>query len=236
MDNLWPIISFCTSFLALMRWRTSYEKYINRSPHDNQNFTKCTLLLFNMITRPYVDKHPVVLNIYDLGSANNYLQNLGIGVYHTGTHVFESEFNYGGHPSEETGIFEIQPKFDESLGEDFTFNRQEVRQLVQSLGRKRFKGNEYHLFRNNCNHFTNAFIQVLCGVEIPKWINRLARIGANIPFLESMLPIEVMTPNVTAVPDNRLVPTHDHTSQPNPTLNASITYGRQTHKTRNYIV
>lgn len=38
------------------------------------------------------------------------------------------------------------------------------------------------------------FLQTLCGKDLPKWVNRLATVSANIPFIEKALPKEWLTP------------------------------------------
>lgn len=40
-----------------------------------------------------------------------------------------------------------------------------------------YNGDSYHLIVKNCNHFCEDICYKLTGNSIPKWVNRLARIG-----------------------------------------------------------
>lgn len=125
----------------------------------------------------------VHLNVYDLTSVNGYTHWLGLGVYHSGVEVHGVEYAFGAHEYPTTGIFEGDPK----QCEGFTFRKSiligrtemdltDVRAKMGELAEK-YRGNAYNLITKNCNHFCNDVCLWLTGNSIPRWVNRLARIG-----------------------------------------------------------
>uniref|UniRef100_A0A7N0SZ97 PPPDE domain-containing protein n=1 Tax=Kalanchoe fedtschenkoi TaxID=63787 RepID=A0A7N0SZ97_KALFE len=130
-------------------------------------------------------KTPVYLNVYDLTAANGCLYWAGIGAFHTGIEVHGTEFAFGSHEFSASGIFEVDPH--ECPG--FTFRKSiligttsldddEVRDFMD-LQSVRYYGNTYHLIYKNCNHFSADLCQKMTGNPIPKWVNRLAKIGSK---------------------------------------------------------
>jgi hypothetical protein len=146
----------------------------------------------------------VKLNIYDMYWINDYASVLGVGVYHSGVEIHGIEYAYGGHPFEFSGIFENNPGEAEELGENFKFKESqicgetdftayEIKKIVQQLGED-YRGDKYHLITKNCNHFSQMFVKMLTGTDIPPWVNRLASMSGSIPFFERLVPPEWLTP------------------------------------------
>ncbi|KAL8054535.1 hypothetical protein ABFX02_05G142400 [Erythranthe guttata] len=134
---------------------------------------------------------PVYLNVYDLTPINGYAYWLGLGIYHSGVQVHGIEYAFGAHEHSATGIFEVEPKHCPG----FTFRKSiligrsdlglnEVSEFMEKLAEE-YSGNTYNLITRNCNHFCNDVCLRLTGRPIPRWVNRLARLGL---FCNCVLP------------------------------------------------
>ncbi|KAL7150951.1 hypothetical protein ABFS83_05G147900 [Erythranthe nasuta] len=128
---------------------------------------------------------PVYLNVYDLTPINGYAYWLGLGIYHSGVQVHGIEYAFGAHEHSATGIFEVEPKHCPG----FTFRKSiligrsdlglnEVSEFMEKLAEE-YSGNTYNLITRNCNHFCNDVCLRLTGRPIPRWVNRLARLGEH---------------------------------------------------------
>ncbi|XP_024940545.1 deubiquitinase DESI2 isoform X2 [Cephus cinctus] len=149
-------------------------------------------------------REPIILNVYDMYRINDYTGPIGLGVFHSGVEIYGSEYAYGGHSRSISGIFKITPRVADDLGEQFRFRQSvhigytdftedDVCRIVAELG-KDFRGDRYHLMNKNCNHFSSQFTHILCGQEIPGWVNRLAYFSSWVPFLQRCLPKNWLTP------------------------------------------
>nr|XP_010929119.1 deSI-like protein At4g17486 [Elaeis guineensis] len=137
---------------------------------------------------------PVYLNVYDLTPINGYAYWLGLGVYHSGVQVHGVEYAYGAHEHATPGIFEGEPRqcpgfvFRKSILIGRTdMGPREVRALMEELATD-YTGNTYNLISKNCNHFCNETCLRLTNKPIPRWVNRLAKIGL---LLNCVLPVQV---------------------------------------------
>uniref|UniRef100_A0A0E0A5W4 PPPDE domain-containing protein n=1 Tax=Oryza glumipatula TaxID=40148 RepID=A0A0E0A5W4_9ORYZ len=133
---------------------------------------------------------PVYLNVYDVTPANGYARWLGLGVYHSGVQGMYALLSspsilyaYGAHDGAGSGIFEVAPRrcpgyaFREAILVGTTeLTRAEVRAVMADLAAD-FPGDAYNLVSRNCNHFCDAACRRLVRARIPRWVNRLAKIG-----------------------------------------------------------
>ncbi|GAB4853925.1 hypothetical protein Ancab_018134 [Ancistrocladus abbreviatus] len=127
---------------------------------------------------------PVYLNVYDLTPINGYVYWAGLGIFHTGVEVHGVEYAFGAHDFPTSGVFEVEPrqcpgfKFRKSIYMGTTcLDPLEVREFMEHHSTN-YKGDSYHLIVKNCNHFCDDICYRLTGKRIPKWVNRLARIGS----------------------------------------------------------
>ncbi|XP_074583347.1 deSI-like protein At4g17486 [Curcuma longa] len=148
----------------------------------------------------------VYLNVYDLTPINGYAYWVGLGVYHSGVQVHGVEYAYGAHEHPMTGIFEGEPRqcpgfaFRKSILIGRTeLGSRDVRALMEGMAAD-YSGDTYNLISKNCNHFCDDACLRLTGTHIPKWVNRLAKIG----FLcKCVLPVRVAAVRKRGAEDGR---------------------------------
>lgn len=100
------------------------------------------------------------------------------------------EYGYGAHEYPTSGVFEVEPQncpgfvFRRSMWLGTTeMSRLEFRVFLEDLA-EGYHGDMYHLIFKNCNHFTDDLCKRLTGNRIPRWVNRLAKLGLHLfsPF------------------------------------------------------
>ncbi|KAF9613828.1 hypothetical protein IFM89_012360 [Coptis chinensis] len=160
----------------------------------------CSILLLKEMNGPKVRRRkrsgsvPVYLNVYDVTPINGYAYWIGLGVYHSGIAVHGIEYGFGAHDLPTTGIFQVEPKrcpgfkFRKSIMIGKTdLGSKDIRAFMEKLAQE-YVGNTYNLITKNCNHFCNDICQRLTGSRIPRWVNRIARIGF---LLDCVLPVDL---------------------------------------------
>ncbi|KAK6130963.1 hypothetical protein DH2020_035289 [Rehmannia glutinosa] len=127
---------------------------------------------------------PVYLNVYDLTPMNGYVYWAGLGIFHSGVEVHGVEYAFGAHDFSSSGVFEVEPRqcpgfqFRKSIFVGTTsLDATQVREFMERQA-ARYNGDTYHLIVKNCNHFCKDICYKLTGKRIPKWVNRLAKLGS----------------------------------------------------------
>ncbi|KAL7155235.1 hypothetical protein ABFS83_03G062100 [Erythranthe nasuta] len=127
---------------------------------------------------------PVFLNVYDLTTINGYVYWAGLGIFHSGVEVHGVEYAFGAHDYSSSGVFEVEPrqcpgfKFRKSIFIGTTsMDPTQVREFMERQAAF-YNGDTYHLIVKNCNHFCKDICYKLTGKRIPKWVNRLAKLGS----------------------------------------------------------
>uniref|UniRef100_A0A803NMY3 PPPDE domain-containing protein n=2 Tax=Cannabis sativa TaxID=3483 RepID=A0A803NMY3_CANSA len=149
-------------------------------------------------------RSPVYLNVYDLTPMNGYVYWAGLGIFHSGVEVHGVEYAFGAHDYPTSGVFEVEPrqcpgfKFRKSIFIGTTcLDPIQVREFMERQS-TRYNGDTYHLIIKNCNHFCKDICYKLTGKTIPKWVNRLAKIGS---ICNCILPEALKIPAVQHDPN-----------------------------------
>jgi hypothetical protein len=142
---------------------------------------------------------PVWLHIYDVSQSEgiqklnwffankNALLKLG-GVFHAGVEVNGLEWSFG-FCINKTGVTCTKPRvhrehhYRQSVELRSTrMSPDEITHLISELVED-YPGDSYDLLRRNCCHFADDFCIRLGVGNIPGWVYRLARIGANVDVM-----------------------------------------------------
>lgn len=124
-----------------------------------------------------------LLNVYAPVEGDGGSSTVGLGVYHSGLEIYGTEYTFAGNESRNTGVVNHRPKADPpgwkykqtvDLGPT-EYSRSDIKDMVNHL-KQEFPGNTYHITNRNCNHFTEAFCELL-DVPFPTWVNRAAKMG-----------------------------------------------------------
>ncbi|CAH9081012.1 unnamed protein product [Cuscuta epithymum] len=159
----------------------------------------------------------VYLNVYDLTHMNGYIYWAGFGVFHSGVEVHGVEYAFGAHDFPTSGIFEVEPgqcsgfKFRKSVNVGTTrLDPSEVREFFERQAAI-YTGESYHLITKNCNHFCEDICYKLTGKKIPKWVNRLAKLGSTFNFiLPEGLKIAAVNHDPSECDSDVETPKHDY--------------------------
>ncbi len=123
------------------------------------------------------------VNVYDLSPYNDALIAFGLGAFHSGVEVGGVEWTYGQGATSATGVFSHDPRavpnarFRTSvLVGTVRATRREIESVVESM-KPQWPGRGYHIYKQNCNSFSEALVQRLCGGHLPGYVNRLAYLG-----------------------------------------------------------
>ncbi|XP_076889953.1 deSI-like protein At4g17486 [Bidens hawaiensis] len=171
-------------FYSFVPFRNMKSKIVPYYMNGNPSSLFCILPRDNSSRFYPPGTAPVYLNVYDICSINSCISWTGLGAFHTGLEVHGVEYGFGCHQESESGVFEIEPrkcpgfKFRESIFMGTTkLTPSQVQRFIE-LQSNNYHGDTYHLFGKNCNHFCEDMCYKLTGNKIPKWVNRLARIGS----------------------------------------------------------
>ncbi|KAI3854670.1 hypothetical protein MKX03_005266 [Papaver bracteatum] len=111
---------------------------------------------------------------------NGYVYWAGVGIFHSGVEVHGVEYAFGAHDCPTSGVFKSI-----FIGTT-TLDPIQVREFMERHSTS-YNGDKYHLIVKNYNHFCKDVFYWMTGNQIPKWVNRLARIAYIKPLLLSYL-------------------------------------------------
>ncbi|CAM9920718.1 desumoylating isopeptidase 1 [Petromyzon marinus] len=144
-----------------------------------------------------MESYDVKLYVYDLSRGMARQMSLPLlgkqleGIWHTAVVVFGQEYFYGGGGIEccqPGGTVLGSPDSVEELGQT-QVTEDIFLEYLSGLGEDAFNGERYHLFKHNCNTFSNEVAQFLTGRPIPAHITELPDEVLATPFGQMILPL-----------------------------------------------
>lgn len=109
--------------------------------------------------------------------------------YHSGVEVYGTEYCFAGGNAGGSGVTLQRPRAPPPGGSWVFYqtvdiaplqkSKDEVQRIVTEI-RAEFTAGSYNLVSKNCNTFSDAFCNRLCGKGIPTWVNALAGIGNSL--------------------------------------------------------
>lgn len=141
-------------------------------------------------------KSSVTLYVYDLSNGMSKLMSQQLvgkyveGIWHTAVVVFNKEFYY------QSGVQFDPPKqtmFGKPVKEihmgETELLEQEFFELLEEI-KPDFAPDKYHVFQNNCNHFSNEILQLLLDKQVPEEIMNQSKEFENTPIGNFILQLQ----------------------------------------------
>ena len=142
-----------------------------------------------------INGYPIYLNIYHKNIFSEYLQLVGLGMFHSTIEIFDLEFSFGfcetgmcGITVSKSGISN-KMKIKEKIYLGHThFNLKTIKELIYTISSS-WEGSTYNPFIKNCNDFTKDFSTLLLedNAYYPEYVNLLA--GSLFHFESFFKPI-----------------------------------------------
>ena len=144
-----------------------------------------------------MSENKVTLYVYDI--SNGMAASLGqmiVGkhveaIYHTSLVVFGKEFYFSGgicyDPPGTTAFGQPIKKTDMGTTE---LSVQDLFEYLQAI-KDKYSFNTYHVFENNCNHFTNDICEFLTGSPIPDYITNQIKEYKDTPIGKFIMGMQV---------------------------------------------
>jgi len=161
---------------------------------------------------------PVYVNIYDVSQEesvhklNKWLAHRNSplkfgGVFHAGIEVNGLEWSFGLSLAETLpGVSCCEPRVHPAHRfrqahrlKNTTMSAEDIGDLISKL-LEEYPGSDYDLLRRNCCHFADDFSRRLGAGKIPRWVHRLARVGARVDGLMQAVSGRKLLPDM--IPDD----------------------------------